>query len=1164
MEKLLEFKRNIISWYPIKNGESVLQIGEDEFILEALKEKTDNIKTVEKPSDDDARYDYITLIGYFDKLESEEDIRNIIKYSSNHLNKNGKILLAMKNRFGMKYFSGDKYNNLETYESIEKETDTFLGKGRIERMLYELGLKYKFYYPLPDYEYTNVIYSNDFMPTEDSIEQRDLTLCSNNAYLNFSEKNAYKQLLKEERNLFPFFANSYFIEISNQDNFTDVRFVSFGIIRKKEHRIKTIISKNNVYKCANSIDAKEHMEALAKNISILNDLKIPNIGKAVDNTIECKFLANAKSYDEYLMDIYKKDGLNGVINKITDYKKNFLDVLYDENYSTNRNIFDKYKVYVPDRIKEKLHFVKHGMLDLIFQNLLVENGIFGQKIYAYDQEWYEENVPIEFILYRSLFYFSEIQQTEDINEIYRTFGLDEFLGYFVKLENNFQDELTDKETWQLHYDAVSKIHYETELFKDYEKKKIENEEYKKQISDLNFTLSQKEQEIQNYSNQLSLISNSLSWKLTKPFRIISWVLNPFSKASFIDRIMPPGGRRRIEYDQKQSKKKYEKRVENYFKLSDEKTAEYWKGIDHRKYLLYEKLLKKQTDEDVKRYEKYQFNNMLTDQEYDLEEKEKFSKKPKISIVIPLFNTDPDYFRELLYSIHLQSYKNWELCLADGSLEEQSEIKSMIENDKRIKYKFLGKNGGISENTNEAIKMATGDYLFLCDHDDMLEFNTLYEIVKVINENGADFIYSDEDKFHYLDEPYFAPHFKPDYAPDTLCSQNYICHICCFKKSLYDETEGFNGLYNGAQDYDIILKLVEIAKHIVHIPKVLYHWRVSSASTAMTMEAKPYAIEAGKKAIESHLERIGAKGKVFLGLNIGSYGIDYEVEGNPKVTILIRNYNEIDNLDRCISSILSKTTYQNYEVCIIDENSYFENVKSYYKELEKEERVTILYYDKFLDAPSSFNFGINNSHGDYIIVLDNTAEILTENWIERMLGFIQRSDVGAVGVKIYNPDYTIKNASYIIGGPNGVINAFEGISKIEHSYFERENLIQNVNAVSALCMMIKRSTVEEIGLFDEEYSKSHYDIDYSLRLREKGYLIVYNPYVEIISYERDANNELNDFEEEWNGFMKMGDNLIFNGVLGNGEKLDLYKKVDEYYNPNMSLEEVFEVKTEKIG
>ena len=1150
MEKLLEFKRNIISWYPIKSEDSVLQIGEDEHILEALKEKTNNVTTIASLEDaEDTKYDYITLIGYFEKLKSEEEINAVLKYSQNHLNKNGKILLAMKNRFGMKYFSGDKYNSLETYESIEKESETVLSKGGIEKLLLSLNFKYKFYYPLPDYEYANVIYSNDFMPTEDSIEQRDLTLCSNNAYLNFSEKNAYKQLLKNEKNLFPFFANSYFIEISNQDNFADVRFVSFGIIRKKEHRIKTIISKNSVYKYANSIDAKEHMEALAKNISILNELKIPNIGTAIDNSIECKYLANARSFDECLMDIYKNDGLDAVIQKITDYKTKMLDVLYDENYKVNKTIFDKYKVYVPDRIKEKLHFVKHGMLDLIFQNLLVEKGIFGEKTYAYDQEWYEENVPIEFILYRSLFYFSEIKRTEDINKIYKIFGLDEFLGYFEKLEINFQDELTDKETWKLHFDAVSKIHYETELFKDYEKKKIENEEYKKKISDLNFTLNQKEQELQNYSNQLSLISNSLSWKLTKPFRIIGWILNPFSKASFIDRIMPPGGRRRAEYDKKQSEKKYEKRVENYFKLADEKTAEYWKGIDHRKYVLYEKLLKKQTDEDTTSYEKYQFNNRLSDQEYDLEEKCKFSKNPKISIVVPLYNTNIDDFRELLYSIHLQSYKNWELCLADGSLEELTEVKEMVQKDKRIKYKFLGKNEGISENTKQAISMATGEYLFLCDHDDMLELNTLYEVVKVINESDADFIYSDEDKFHYLDEPYFAPHFKPDFAPDTLRSQNYICHICCFKKSLYDETEGFNSLYNGAQDYDIILKLVEIAKHIVHIPKVLYHWRVSSASTAMTMEAKPYAIEAGKKAIESHLERIGAKGKVFLGLNIGTYGIDYEVEENPKVTILIRNYNEIDNLDRCIHSIFSKTTYQNYEVCIIDENSDFENVKSYYKELEKEERVNIVYHDTFDNAPSSLNFGINNSHGDYIIVLDNTAEILTENWIERMLGFIQRSDVGAVGVKIYNPDYTIKNASYIIGGPNGVINAFEGISKTEHSYFERENLIQNVNAVSALCMIIKRSIIEEVGLFDEEYGKSLYDIDYSLRLREKGYLIVYNPNVEIISYERDANNRSDDYEEAGDKFMK---------------KVDLYKKVDEYYNPNMSLDEVFEVKTEKIG
>lgn len=1160
MEKLLEFKKNIITWYPIEKNASVLQVGEDILINSALKEKTENVDVIDSIGNvnENLKYDYITLIGGFENIEQEDEVSKILDVAKDHLNKKGKILLAMKNKFGMKYFAGDKFNNYNSFETIEFEKENVLSKSKIESILTNLKLKYKFYYPLPDYEYANVIYTNDFMPTEDSIEARDITLCSNNAFLSFSEKNAYKQILKNQKDLFPFFANSYFIEIGNQDDFSDVRFVSFGIIRKKEHRIKTIITKNSVYKSANDELAKEHVETIGKNISILNELKIPNIGKVLEgNIIECKYMNNAQSYDEYLMDLYVKEGLNSVIQKIVDYKDEILNKLYSEDYKTNKTVFEKYKVYVPDRIKAKMHFVKHGLLDLIFQNILVENGMFGKKNYAFDQEWYEENVPIEFILYRSLLYFTELKNVEDINVLYKTFGLDEFLRYFEGLEDKLQKELTDEEVWKLHFDAVNKIHYDSKLLNDYEEKQKEASDYKKQISDLNYAISQKNQEIDYYTKQISTISNSLSWKLTKPFRMIAWILNPTSGASFIDRIMPPGGRRRAEYDKKQTEKKYEKRVENYFKLTDEETAEYWKGIDHRKYLKYEKFLKKQADDELTDYEKYQFNNMLSDQEYDLQEKAKFKIKPKISIIIPLYNTNIDYFRELLYTIHLQSYKNWELCLADGSQEELTEIKEMVEKDKRIKYKFLGKNGGISENTNAAAEMATGDYIFLCDHDDMLELNTLFEVVRIINEQNADFIYSDEDKFHFLDESYFAPHFKPDFAPDTLRANNYICHICCMKKSLFDETGGFVSEYNGAQDFDIILKATEKAQTIVHIPKVLYHWRISQESTALNMEAKPYAIEAGKKAVEAHLERTNKKGTVFFGTNIGTYGIDYEVEGNPKVTILIPNKDNMDLLDRCVTSILEKTTYSNYEIVIIENNSETEEIFEHYKELEKNDKVKVIYYkEEGFNYSKIINFGVKNTDGDFIVQLNNDTELLTDNWLERMIGFAQREDVGAVGVKLYYPDYTIQHAGIVVGACTVAAHVFRGVSKSEHGYFGRENLIQDLSAVTAACIMTKRSIYEEVGYMNEDFAVAFNDIDFCLKIRKAGKLIVYNPNVELIHYE-SASRGLDDVNSDDGRFKREIDLFLSTWK----EFLD---KGDEYYNKNLSLDnDKYEVKTDKV-
>ena len=531
---------------------------------------------------------------------------------------------------------------------------------------------------------------------------------------------------------------------------------------------------------------------------------------------------------------------------------------------------------------------------------------------------------------------------------------------------------------------------------------------------------------------------------------IAWILNPKSGASFIDRIMPPGGKRRIEYDKKQTEKKYARKVEKYFKLTDTETAEYWKGIDHRKYLKYEKnierkKLPKEDENHFSDYEKWIEANTPTDQEIELQEKTKFKKRPKISIVVPLYNTNTDFFRELLYTVHCQTYKNWELILTDGSEEPLEEIKKMVEKDKRIKYKFLGENKGISENTNCAIEMATGDYISLLDHDDMLDITALYEVVKVINENDeVDFIYSDEDKFHFIDEPMFAPHFKPDYAPDTLRANNYICHYSVFKKELLKEIGGFNSEFNGAQDFDIILRATEKAKKIVHISKVLYHWRVHKNSTSMTQDAKPYAILAGQKAVEAHLDRVGLKGKVYEGANAGTYRIDYEVIGDPKVSILIPNKDGIDLLENCVKSILEKTTYKNYEIVIIENNSENKETFEYYNKLIQDSRIKILNYNKNtilnkdgekelvssdiknrtgFNYSKIINFGVKNSDGDFIIQLNNDTELLTPDWLEKMIGFCQREDVGAVGVKLYYPDETIQHAGIIVGCLQVAVTAF---------------------------------------------------------------------------------------------------------------------------------------------
>ena len=276
---------------------------------------------------------------------------------------------------------------------------------------------------------------------------------------------------------------------------------------------------------------------------------------------------------------------------------------------------------------------------------------------------------------------------------------------------------------------------------------------------------------------------------------------------------------------------------------------------------------------------------------------------KISVIVPMYNTKERYLRELIDSLIKQTYSNWELCLADGSDEKNEYVEKLITQDKRIKYKFLNENKGISENSNEAIKLATGEYLALLDHDDILPAFSLYEIVKVINKNReAEFIYTDEDKILENKENRLGPHFKQDFAPDTLMSYNYICHFSIFKKELVEKLGGFRKEFDGSQDYDLIFRATEQANQIVHIPKVLYHWRMNENSVALSSDAKPYAYEAAKRVIAAHLKRIGVKGKVEDSSILGIYKVKYEVQGNPKVSIIIPNKDYIGTLKVCLKSL----------------------------------------------------------------------------------------------------------------------------------------------------------------------------------------------------------------------------------------------------------------------
>lgn len=550
---------------------------------------------------------------------------------------------------------------------------------------------------------------------------------------------------------------------------------------------------------------------------------------------------------------------------------------------------------------------------------------------------------------------------------------------------------------------------------------------------------------------------------------------------------------------------------------------------------------------------YKVQNLSNDERI-MQENTKFSKNIKFSIIVPLYNTPKIFLLEMIESCLEQTYSNWELCLADGSDEEhdyvKKEVKKIQKKDSRVLYKKLEKNLGISENTNAALEMATGEYIALFDHDDLLHPSALYEYMKVICEKDADFIYCDEDKVSEDGKHYFDPHFKPDFAIDTLRTNNYICHFSVFKKELLQKTGLFRKEFDGSQDHDMILRLVSNTNSIIHIPKILYHWRVNPNSTASDPFAKSYTAESGIKAVKEDLKRHHLNGTVeSCSFHPNYYRIRYEIVGNPLVSILIPNKDHKVDLERCISSIIQKTTYTNYEIIVVENSSTDPEIFEYYDSLEQYSNIKIVTYNppkSEFNYSAINNYGIQFTNGEHIIFLNNDIKIISPNWIEELLMFSQRNDIGAVGAKLYYPNDTIQHAGVIIGMCGLAGHAHRNFPRNSNGYFGRCNIQQNLSAVTAACLMMKKKIFLEIGGFDEADLKVAFnDIDLCMKVRKAGYLIVWTPFAEAYHYE-SISRGLEDTEEKQKRFQ--GEIMAFKKRW----KKEL-EEGDPYYNPNLILE-----------
>ena len=550
------------------------------------------------------------------------------------------------------------------------------------------------------------------------------------------------------------------------------------------------------------------------------------------------------------------------------------------------------------------------------------------------------------------------------------------------------------------------------------------------------------------------------------------------------------------------------------------------------------------------YGTWRLLHIPTPQQLECQKKQRFSLEPTFSIVVPLYKTPQNYLQKLIDSVKSQTYGKWELCLSDGSGSD-SPLASFLDDvkarEQRIKVVTHDKKLQISENTNAAIEIATGEYIVFADHDDELTPDALYECLKAINEEpDIDLLYSDEDKVSMDGKEFFEPHFKPDYSIDLLRSMNYFCHLTVIKRSLLNHIGLLRSEFDGAQDYDLVLRGCEQAKNIHHIPKVLYHWRFHKGSTAENPESKLYAFDAGKRAVQAHYDRLGIPATVERGDMLGVYRTMYHWTETPLDSILIPNKDHINDLEQCVQSILKKSTYHNYEILVIENNSTEDETFRYYKKLEAQDsRIRILYYKGDFNYSKINNFGARQAKGDYYLLLNNDTEVINPHWLEEMLGYCMRSDVAIVGARLYYPDDTIQHAG-VVAGLGGVAgHVFIGLPKGNPGYFRRIICAQDLSVVTAACMMVKKAAFWEVDGLTEELKVAFNDVDFCLKIRQQGYLIVYNPYVELYHYESKSRG-YEDSPEKIARFQ--GEIDWMKSHWG-----DFFAKGDPYYNVNLTLD-----------
>lgn len=1218
---LSSIRENILEWYDFDPSGSLLEIGSGCGALSGLFcRKVDHVVAIElskrrsminatrnqkynnltimlgnfEDIEIEEKFDYVTLIGVFEYsilyIDSDDPFGDMLKKAKSFLKPGGKLIIAIENKYGMKYFagatedhSGRVFDGLENYVEVER-VRTFSRKG-LEKMLKQAGfVKNDFYYPTPDYKLPNEIYSDKHLPSFGSI--RNATVAYDRDRYELIDERLFADAACED-DMFPELSNSFLVisevpataEEKNQKKKVapelvepETEYVKYNCTRAPQYQISTRIYKDAygrhvVEKKALRREARNHIRQLDRNhwsLKQAGDERAINILYMGDGTAVFPFIKGKSLESKVNAALGKKEKLlkavKEAVDRIYDYPSDWICPF--EQTDAYKEVFGE----TGDCFIGK-DALKLANADSTFANFVeTEDG----KLVCLDYEWiFEFPVPMDYLKYRTIYYYF----AANTYYIHRYIGEEEFLNEFGLTKDIVAAcKEMDEQFQQMVHGEDRKYIYT----KNYEKKVINlgknlqgGENWFSSIVKDIHTLNQEIGPHRRDLVECEIVTRRRPEDASKeneeqPWKPVSEAFVKETPEEAVEKIKKEMSEELLkkikeEVSEEVSKKIKEEELEEISKeileeiveeaeeeTPEEVVEEVSPGVpkvernimsrlvdkavrilknEGPEILIY-KFMKKVENNDT--YKKWIESN-----EKHQADAEKLEYNPMFSVVIPVYNVADNMLRECIDSILNQTYKNFEIVLVDDASTQESVREVLAEYDPKVPSAKKAKNaknanitviyretnGHISRATNDGIAAAKGEFVALCDCDDLYEPNALYEIAKKLNENPEyDFIYSDEDKIDEEGGERRDPFFKPDWSPETFMSYMYTCHLAVYRKSLLDELGGIRIGFEGSQDYDLVLRLMEKTDKIAHVPKLLYHWRMRKESTASSMTAKPYIMESTYKAKAEALERRGLKGDITLIPEISQYRVTYHPQGNPLVSIVIPSKDNYEVLKMCVTSVFEKTEYRNFEIVLVDNGSTDENkakIEELIQEIKKkygEDKFQYIYEKMEFNFSKMCNMGAAAARGELLLFLNDDIEVnedveknkntmvVARKWLSTLAGQAQVYYTGAVGCKLYYPDSIRLQHAGVVNYQIGPGHCFYNMEDNLNFYYGRNLLDYNFSVVTGACLMVETKKFKEIGGFDETFPVSYNDVDLCFRLVKQGYHNVLRNDVALIHHE----------------------------------------------------------------